>query len=1038
MKNSKLLIPILTACALLCACNNTATRGLSFGDINHVNSSYTGFVKSPVQQETYYIDETISIGPKDIVYNNKVYSCSDFYVIFPDGSQKTGTKFKLTLEGEYRIVYIAESGEKTIEAVETIYAYKRAYSVGKDTSTSQYVDSIICEQKVPTGGIQTYLAEGDTWTYNQPIDISKANLDQPIIKYYTRQSSELADHVSLDVTSTIIRLTDFYDSSNYVEIYNIYNETNQSTHRMQPYVLAGCNGQPLSGIDPNNKSSKTISYEGNNYYLHNSNKNWGACLDTVPGAIGINGTRYNPDIANSDNRGFSVYFDANKLTISVRHNLMHLVTDLDEPAIYSNNLFKGFTTGEVILSMRCEGYQESQGFFEISEINGKKGSELNTNYAYDEVAPFIQLNNKANNFFIACDEPFELFTATATDPNLVGDVSCQVFYDYGTSNQRFIPVSNNCFTPTSVGLYSIVYTAKDKYGNVTNKIVTCNCIRAANNHIVNLDFDPVKEADAGTYVSLPTPVVTSYNEGAYYKIKAINEANNDVVDLNNDNLHLFLKYAGDYKILVEYGDISCSKVKEYAFKSNPSNRAYLESTVLPRYFIKDTYSSLDNNRVVLCNDTKPSYAEPSIYVKNDNALDYETSPIDPKNFMTTANESVSLKYVYNGQTIYETEAIPVIDVDYFGCPEFARYFDGDLTSVINDDGVSFNTTEVGGDREVTFINPLSFSLFRLELVFDSKLRFKTIDLIMEDYYGVEDDFVLSFFFNGNILCFLNNGIKGEIGVVDYASLAFDSTSGVLSLGQGVSINIGNLFPNDKMYLSFRVTDVKAGTTKNDENKIFTIKSINNQILSSMAYGGDYNPPQVSYTSLKGQRNIGEVIHIKRSYVCDVLSPFYAKTRMVKVTYATSISDNAPAVVTSIDGVKLDGTQDLNRDYDVLLDKHGVYRIIYYYQDQSYQDVSLTETIYVEDNEAPVIIIDGADSKTVDIVSFGSEVTIRGYKVEDQNNFTVSIFAISPQNTLIRLEGKKFTPDMKGDWRIVYFASDENGNVSSVSYILRVK
>lgn len=1036
MKKSKILIPII-CCSLVGAALAVVPFTMNHNS-SQVTASFVGEVKDPFSKTYFYIDEEVQIAPKDIVFENKVHTCTDFYIKYPDGSQKNGTKFRLNQAGEYTIVYLSERGGMIVEAKENIYAYKRAYSVNKEASSSAYADEIICEQNNPTGGIQTFLAEGDVWTYNQAIDISKSDLNTPIIKYYTRQSSELANHVSIDVTATVIRLTDFYDETNYVDIYNTYNDTNPSTHRMQPYVTACAPGQLPSGIDLTNRSSKTISYEGVTYFLHNSNRAWGACLDTVPGTYGINGTRYDPDIANSDNRGFTIFYDYAKKVIYCQHRSLHLVTDLDEPAIYSQTLFKGFTTGEVILSVRCDGYKETMGYFEISEIYGKKGAELNSDYAYDDKAPIISLSNNANNFYIANGEPFTLFTATATDPHIVGDVTAQVYYDYGTDNQRFVPIVDGKFTPTSIGKYTVVYTARDTYGNVSTRTVACNSITAKDNQIVGLDFNPQASADAGTSVHFEKPVLNGYNEGLYYKVTAINEKNNERVELDKDKMDLFLKYAGQYTIRVEYGDISCKRVKDFAFTSNTSSNAYLEETTLPKYFIKDAKHSLDSNKVVLCTQDTPTYASAEVYMKSDDN-EYDSSPINSREFEVSASNTVQFKYTYNGNTIYETEKVPVVDVDFTGNVEFKDYFAGDFENKNDADGVTFSSSNNGGSASTEFINPLAFSIFSCDLLFNAKTGFKSIDLIMKDYAGKADDFVISFYFIGSNLCFVHDDISGEIGMVDNASIRYDSLNKVLSVGNGVSFPTDNPFESDRLYLSFKANDIKleAGETSKD---VFTVKQISNQVLSSDASGGDYTGGQIGYTKLGGQRNINTSIVISRSVAIDVLSPYVVNSHKLRVTHKNNIDDpnTSATVVVSKDGVALDGSEDVNREYEVLLDKHGVYLINYTYEDQNYNKVDITEIIYVDDNEDPEITIDGISQGTVEVINLGEEITIRGYSVKDESSVSVKIYAVSPTNSIQKITGKKFKPSCKGDWHIVYYAEDANHNVSSASYTVRVK
>lgn len=1032
MKLKKIFIPLLS-CLLIGGIVSTSVVLIRKNDEpSNVDASYNGVVVNPFSKNIFYIGEEIEIGPKDISFDDHIYTCQDFYIMFPDGVKKTGTKHVLDQNGRYEITYIAETSVGIIQATEDIYAYKKAYSVTKDTSSCEYVDEIKCNQ-TKQGGIQVNLSEGDTWTYNQAIDISKASLETPIITYYTRQMSELADHVSLDVESTVIRITDFYDETNYVEIHNTYNCTNNSTGRLQPYVLAGANGQTPSGIDPTNRSSRTITYNNAIYYLH-TGKAWGACLDTVPGAKGIFGQKYSPDIANSDNRGFSLFYDYANNAIYMRHDTTHIVTDLDEPAIYSNNLFKGFTTGEVIISLRCEGYKETHAFFEVSNIFGTKNRGLNKEFAYDENAPIITLSNNANNFYISKGEEFELFKATASDPHIRGDVTVEVYYDYGSPNERFVPINDGKFMASFVGKYTIIYKAIDTFGNVARKVVECNSITTTNNEIVSVDFSFVNEVNAGEIVTLDAPIVTGYNKDLFYKIAVYNDSKEDGALLDKDNLSFRVGRVGHYTIAVEYGDYSCSRTKYYEFNSLPSNNAYLETEYFPKYFIKDAMYTLDDNKAVFCNTEKYQLFNPKVKVIEDGNI-ADMHDIDAEKYYVNALNKVQFKYYFSDLNFFTSEEIPVVDVNFIEGIDQTAYFVGDVAKVASMSSIAIKTNASSGDSRIDFINPLSFDLFRMNLTFISTRGFDSFDLIMEDYYGISEDFVISFRFNGNILLATINGKTSEIGNINYLIMSYDSINKELSLGNGFAISLDSPFINDRFNLSFEY----KGLTSQSE---FEIKSINNQTLSNSNY--DAFAPQIAYKRLAGQRKINSSVIVRESYCCDVFSPYLKKSHKMMVTYRENL-ESGVSFLTSTNGHLLNGNENPQDDYGLFLDKHGIYTITYKYADQSYSygvmqenEVTVSEVIYVNDNECPEVIIDGATSLTIDAGNVNSEITVRNYVVKDGSNVNVAIYAVSPQNRVIRVNDMKFTPYMSGDWRIIYYAEDANNNCSSASYTIRVK
>lgn len=1034
MKKTKIILPILLGLAVAGTVTTTVLVNQNNKESAETSAFSSGEVKDPYTDNIFYVNEKITIGPKDIIYDGHLVTCYDFYMIYPDKAQKSGLEHRLSQTGEYTIVYIGKDGNQIVKASENIYAYNKAYEVGKESSSCKYVDKIVGNQ-TETPGISVSLSEGDTWTFNQAIDISKADLTKPIITYYTRQMSELHEHMSCDVDSVVVRITDYYNPEIYVDVYNTYNCTNNSTGRLQPYVLAGANGQAMTGIDPANRSSRTVNYNGMTYYLH-SGKAWGACLDTVPGTKGIYGKIYSPDIANSDNRGYSLYYNYAQSSVYMHHRDMHIVTDLDEPGIYSNNLFGGFTTGEVIVSMRCDTYNEAIAEFEISEIFGLSGEDLNRKYSYDENAPIITLSNNANNFKIARGEEFSVFSAIAKDPNLVGAVTTEVYYDYGTENQRYIPLVDGKFIPNYIGEYTIRYSAKDLYGNEAEKLVSCDCINAESGKIVSVNFEAPTEVEAGSYLTINIPEVKGYNDGLYAEALLVyTEGEGDVEEIDLENPTILVKRVGEYEIDILYGDVANTRIAKYKFTSKPSENCYLETPHFAKYYIKGSANSLENSRAVLCNSKELNFVKYDVYV-NEDGLGYKEIPIDPNNFVVNGSTSIQFKYVCNNKVIYESDVIEVVDVNFIDGIDMTKYFAGNMNIEAKQDSLKFTGLATNEINEADFINPLSFNLLRLDVEFDAKgiSKFKYFDIVLSDYYGVEEDFVMSFSYTASSLSVKLNGVSSEIGPTNSIILSYDTVNNVIGFGNGLFLDMTSPFPNDKFYLSFKVRGVT-------EDFNFAIKSINNQNLNFDT--SDFFAPQISYNRLKGQRRINDVILISKSYACDVLSPYLVGLHQMLVTLKGA--DGTTSIVSSVDGVLLDGNEDVNRDYQVRLDKFGTYTITYKYSDQAYSfgeaspnKLTVSEVVYVNDNEAPVITIDGVSPTTIELANYNEEVTIHNYKVEDQSEVTMSIYAFSPMGGIVDIINNKFKANYVGDWKIVYFAVDANGNVSSASYTVRVK
>lgn len=1034
MKNKKVL---LTAGLAMLSIFSIATTSLFLKDerATQTDASFYGEISEGEVKNIYNLNETLTLKLKDVIYNGSTYRCNKVYIVFPDGSIKSGTNQILNQIGEYTIVYVAQTDSKTITAEEKIHVYQAAFSVGRDSSSTEFVDEIVCDKVNRTSGIATSLSEGDIWTFNKVINLNELNPNTPLIKYYTYTMSERASHVRVDALTYIVRVTDVYDPSNYFDIYNKYCVMNPGTGRIQQCFQASANGQTPTGLDDNLKTNQ-ITYDGVLYEIYSGRNNFGTIVgNPYPGHNGIFGNYYEIDISNSDDTGYTYYYNYAKQTIHAQLKTKELVSDLDSPVIYPNVQFKGFTTGEVTISIRCEDYQESFANFEITEICGLQGDDLNIEYNIDEKAPVIKLENEVSDFYIAMNEEFEISKASAFDLNLSGEVEAQVFYDYEEAGEEYISLVDNKFTPTKPGVYTIVYTAKDSFGNFSKKTVNCVAVYRENNKLVNLEYNHISSGDAGSLITFEKPIVSSLNDGTYVRMYAtyLNEPSlMEEIDVNNPTF--FLKRVGNYKIEIYYGDISCEKVATYNLSSNASDNLYLENIYLPKYFIKDTKVTLDDNKVVLCDSEAYVTKDAKVYVNNDNA-GYLQDPIDIKTFEVNASSTVQFKYVYENKVVHETEKLPVIDADFIDRVNPEKYFIGDFTNSKANNGYTFTSNKSNGNNELEFANILDRYTLDLEAHL-SKGEFESFDVVLKDYYGKYEDFVFNYYYENNDLHLRVENYNISLGRNDEIIIRFDRDRSLISVGNGISID--DFLPTDfaRCYVSFRFNNLSG------ESKI-RISSFAGQIFNNNV--GDRFSPTVSYSSIGGNRKINTEVTIKDIFPSDCLSPFLLSNQTLKVSYALN-EDADYSYITATDGTLLDGSEDPSKDYTILLDKYGVYFVEVNYKDQAISrgtsvqnSANGSEYIFVEDYEAPVIIVGGGvNSYTIESISVNKEYQIHDFVVEDESSYTVSTYAVSPLNLFVTIKNRKIKPDVVGDWSIIYYVQDSNGNISIAQYTLRVK
>ena len=93
----------------------------------------------------------------------------------------------------------------------------------------------------------------------------------------------------------------------------------------------------------------------------------------------------------------------------------------------------------------------------------------------DTVAPVIDIDAELTDetgVYAAINETYVIPTATATDVNLLGSkqvTDISVYRGYGTDTRFDVPVTNGSFKIKYADIYTIVYRARDTFGNVTEK-----------------------------------------------------------------------------------------------------------------------------------------------------------------------------------------------------------------------------------------------------------------------------------------------------------------------------------------------------------------------------------------------------------------------------------------------------------------------------------------------------------------------------------------------------------------------------------------
>jgi len=145
---------------------------------------------------------------------------------------------------------------------------------------------------------------------------------------------------------------------------------------------------------------------------------------------------------------------------------------------------------------------------------GVSGEDLKGGFLVDEKGPEIVVNSEKASLNVMAGVPIPVPTATAYDVNgIAGKVDYSVYYGYGTSFQKSIVVKNGILVPSELGTYTIIYTARDVFGNTAEKTLTLNAVKEGEQGI-DFTCEKVTEAVAGNFISLDNYSAKSLNTTA--------------------------------------------------------------------------------------------------------------------------------------------------------------------------------------------------------------------------------------------------------------------------------------------------------------------------------------------------------------------------------------------------------------------------------------------------------------------------------------------------------------------------------------------
>ncbi len=1010
-KRNKILLTLIIV-ALAC---------LSFGlGIVSVYASEPTF-SEVTYESSYVIGDEFKVKAAKFTHNGKEYDAEGI-VNYPSGKRISSNSVLLTESGLHYIDYVAKINDNLVSkkfyftVLDSVYAIDGTGSIefGKNEYFSDIGD---------VDGLNVALGKESTFKFNKIIDVSNLTRYDTVMQWYN--TPKIVG--SYEVRKVNFRLTDVYDSENWVEMQFKYSPDNGFS---TTYIVANANGQLPSGLHYRDKGPSATSYEYNGYHytLYQNNRHYGYNAE-----ISFNGQllSWKKDFSENCMR-FAIDYEQKALYCTPAYGNNRdkcVVIDLDDERFFGDNLWNGFTTGEVLLSLNAEQYSTSQYNFFITEIYGHDVKDL---YSANQIAPSITVDTLD---FDENDLPdavvgkeYKLFDAVANDES-EGEIPYKtvVYYNYNNSSRAQINVKDGKFIPTREGEYTLIYSAKDSFGNSCEKLLTVNAVKK--DKIIYTLNEHQKTFEVGEFVSVAE--VDFGNAGKNYTLKISAKLENSDIEYSIDANSLSFRplYAGKYVVTYDYSDYCFSDSFSYEITVNSTDTVkFVREPVFPRYIIKGCRYVFDAGEAYsFANGTEKVPVE--IYVRGENI---EKTKLF-KNAYAVKNDVDTIELIYVAGNTEVSYFLPVVDVGYgkVGELNIPEYLQGDAFNYeASRFGTTYTTDEtksLDGKAKLSLVNK-AYLINDFQITLTGVTGKANFDKLKISFTSLQNSSsVINFVYEKQAdLSSIVTVSKGDYTVSAPSTSAFSSgdETGFSIVYANKEFIIGNsslripystLFNNfgDYFYIDIELEGVYG------ESAIF-VKKLVNQVINNSRY--DTVKPTLIYGDFANSYVYGDTVHFGTMSCYDFIDI------NSKVSFFASVNGEH---VTAKDGTLLNGIENsVDKEYDYVWDSYSDLYVKITAEDYSSNAAYDEPVLVMVDVVKPKITLEKAQIQC----TINDNVSVAKYTVtDDRDGVTCVTILICPSGKTEVIKGEKFRATEWGTYTITYMATDAAGNVDFVSY-----
>lgn len=935
-------------------------------------------------------------------------------VKYPSGKTADAQNAALDELGEYTLVETWDGGSR-----EKKFTVKEPYS-GLFTGTNATFGELAYNNSYVG---QTLEVSETPLIYNKLINLADNKFDETL-----EDKSQNVPLVQLvfqpskggqkDLTGLFIEFVDAHDSSNYISIRVKYQDYDRNKNRIRTKAT----GQTWVGYYYNYRNS---GMEVHDAQSHDD----GGFIGNGTFLQALNGLNFEDSIISFyyDYEKCSLYSKPDHLTSEDNSVVPWLVRDYDTTDAKMSagqNPWRGFTNGEVYMRIYAAGLS---GTAKIGLLN-VDGDVLDEKYVEDFEAPTIttELPDGDNIPYALVNKPYEIFPFTAKD-SYTGSKTYEPEVYFGKTP---VTITDGTFVPDAEGEYTIVYKARDYYGNEVQKTVKVIAKNELDKLNVSFASELPSSADYGKRIKIPEV----YCSGGAGGIKT-----SVAVTCNGE------------EVPVEYGMFRCMREGRYLVKFTVTDYIGTTTTVTktikvaksdnpvidddeiqlpPELFIYESYDLGKYSAFVYgAGGNEEIVSDVEVYLGSEK-IELTDGIFTPGEEL--AGKNVKVRYIFRAasgnESIFETE-VPVADPKIGFSGFMKNYFiaEGDAEPTCGAEGLNFGIP-AGGDGKITFARKVSDKYAKFYFVIKGERFAKGFDsfkVTLRD--SVDPNIVLTVAIENVQSVYwakIGGGAKaaftvepsGNFSIVyDYENKRFVDSYGY-SLGNITECDNGKPFEGFKsgfVYASFSV----SGAT---ENQVVLLQ-IANQLINDTSY--DFIQPAITVNGyVSGNYSMGSTVTLPSATAYDVLSV----CGKVKVT-----------VTCGKDTILYN--KDASEENSFVIEKYGVYQIVYSVEAEDMGGVAkVTRFVYCYDTVKPELEFNGTLPSSV---KSGTTVKLPSYTIRDNGDISkasVVIYVCSPDGVMHTVDGGNVKLTGVGEYIVYYQVTDENGNLRVYTFKVNVE